>query len=50
VYRLGLEQLSGFLELSPRTGALSPYGRRRRTPRPQRSIITPALATAGETE
>ena len=50
VYRLGLEQLSGFLDLAPRMGGLSPYGRRRRTPRPQRVIITPALATAGETE
>src|SRR5436190_684674 len=33
VYRLGLEQLSGYLEMAPRVIGLSPYGRRRRHPR-----------------
>jgi putative (di)nucleoside polyphosphate hydrolase len=33
VYRLGLEQLAGFLEVNPRALGLSPYGRRRRGPR-----------------
>jgi putative (di)nucleoside polyphosphate hydrolase len=33
VYRLGLEQLAGFLEVNPRIAGLSPYGRRRRPPR-----------------
>ncbi len=34
-YRLGLEQLAGFLEVAPRAVGVSPYGRRRksRTPR-----------------
>jgi putative (di)nucleoside polyphosphate hydrolase len=35
-YRLGLEQLVGFLEAAPRAIGLSPYGRRRR-PRPARN-------------
>jgi hypothetical protein len=32
-YRLGLEQLASFLEVTPRTVGLSPYGRRRKRPR-----------------
>ena len=35
VYRLGLEQLAGYLDLTPRIAGLSPYGRRRRHPRPR---------------
>jgi putative (di)nucleoside polyphosphate hydrolase len=46
VYRLGLEQLSGFLDIAPRTVGLSPYGRRRRAPRPARTLATPALGPA----
>ena len=44
VYRLGLEQLVGFLESAPRAIGLSPYGRRRkaRTPR-----IAQGAATLG---
>jgi putative (di)nucleoside polyphosphate hydrolase len=43
VYRLGLEQLAGFLELNPRIAGLSPYGRRRRPPRGPRLVaeLTP---------
>ncbi len=43
VYRLGLEQLAGFLELHPRNAGQSPYGRRRRNPRGPRVIaeLTP---------
>jgi putative (di)nucleoside polyphosphate hydrolase len=33
-YRLGLEQLAEYLEVTPRTVGLSPYGRRRKRPRP----------------
>jgi len=40
VYRLGLEQLAGFLEVAPRAIGLSPYGRRRR---PNRA---PSIAAA----
>ena len=32
-YRLGLEQLAEYLEVTPRTVGLSPYGRRRKRPR-----------------
>ena len=32
-YRLGLEQLASYLEVTPRTVGLSPYGRRRKRPR-----------------
>ncbi len=46
VYRLGLEQLSGFLELSPRTAGLSPYGRRRRPARTP--DVGPDEAAAGD--
>jgi putative (di)nucleoside polyphosphate hydrolase len=42
VYRLGLEQLAGFLEVAPRAIGLSPYGRRRR-PNPNRA---PSIAAA----
>ena len=35
-YRLGLEQLAEFLEVTPRTVGLSPYGRRRKRPRGSR--------------
>ncbi len=40
VYRLGLEQLAGFLEVAPRAIGLSPYGRRRRPSR------APSIAAA----
>jgi hypothetical protein len=43
VYRLGLEQLAGFLEVNPRTVGLSPYGRRRRGPRPAPRSAAPEL-------
>ena len=36
-YRLGLEQLAEYLEVTPRTVGLSPYGRRRKRPRNARS-------------
>ncbi len=42
VYRLGLEQLVGFLEAAPRAIGLSPYGRRRR-PRPARTAASAPL-------
>jgi len=46
VYRLGLEQLAGFLEVAPRVVGLSPYGRRRRHTRHPRVAaaagVTPA--------
>jgi len=38
-YRLGLEQLASFLEVTPRTVGLSPYGRRRKRPRGVRPAI-----------
>jgi putative (di)nucleoside polyphosphate hydrolase len=37
-YRLGLEQLASFLEVTPRTVGLSPYGRRRKRPRSVRPV------------
>ena len=33
VYRMALEQLAGFLDVHPRPGGLSPFGRRRKRPR-----------------
>ena len=42
VYRLGLEQLAGFLEVAPRAIGLSPYGRRRR-PKTPRVARAPAV-------
>src|SRR5882672_2666335 len=46
VYRMGLEQLSGFLEIAPRLVGLSPYGRRRKHSRGPRvaPILTPSPA------
>jgi len=43
VYRLGLEQLSEFLEVAPRVVGLSPYGRRRRPQRPRIATPEPAV-------
>jgi putative (di)nucleoside polyphosphate hydrolase len=45
-YRLGLEQLAGFLEAVPRTVGFSPYGRRRKHPRAPRIVqpFTPTTA------
>jgi len=43
VYRLGLEQLAGYLDLMPRSAGLSPYGRRRRHPRPPRAVESAVL-------
>ena len=48
-YRLGLEQLSSFLEVIPRTVGLSPYGRRRKHGRGAMkpgSILVPAPAAS----
>jgi putative (di)nucleoside polyphosphate hydrolase len=51
VYRVALEQLSEFLDITQRTVGSSPYGRRRKTPRPARvrevatSVAIPAVAT-----
>jgi putative (di)nucleoside polyphosphate hydrolase len=49
VYRLGLEQLSGFLEVNPRSIGSSPYARRRkpmRGPRPSiPELVLPAAST-----
>jgi len=54
VYRLGLEQLAGYLEVAPRTVVgLSPYGRRRRPSRVPRSAptpLSPTIATVADTE
>jgi putative (di)nucleoside polyphosphate hydrolase len=41
-YRLGLEQLAGFLEVAPRAVGFSPYGRRRKHPRGPR-IVQPSF-------
>jgi hypothetical protein len=52
VYRLGLEQLAGFLEVPVRGIGLSPYGRRRRPnrgPRPA-PFATPSPIAAADTE
>ena len=38
-YRLGLEQLAEFLEVTPRHIGLSPYGRRRKRPRSLRPAV-----------
>ena len=49
-YRLGLEQLASYLEVTPRTVGLSPYGRRRKRPRGVRhahDLIVPGAAPAG---
>jgi putative (di)nucleoside polyphosphate hydrolase len=46
VYRLGLEQLAGFLEVNPRTVGLSPYGRRRRHARPPRPVLLAPASVA----
>jgi putative (di)nucleoside polyphosphate hydrolase len=46
-YRLGLEQLAGFLEVAPRAVGFSPYGRRRKHPRGPRIVqasFTPTTA------
>jgi putative (di)nucleoside polyphosphate hydrolase len=43
VYRLGLEQLVGFLDVPARAIGLSPYGRRRRPNRAPRPIVVPAV-------
>jgi putative (di)nucleoside polyphosphate hydrolase len=46
-YRLGLEQLASFLEVTPRTVGLSPYGRRRKRPRgvrPAHEMVGPLVA------
>ena len=48
VYRLGLEQLSSYLEVAQRAVGLSPYGRRRRHPRRAEPKLTPASPTASE--
>jgi putative (di)nucleoside polyphosphate hydrolase len=49
-YRLGLEQLAEFLEITPRTIGLSPYGRRRkraRGPRPGAADFGVAIPVVG---
>jgi putative (di)nucleoside polyphosphate hydrolase len=43
-YRLGLEQLAEFLEVTPRVIGLSPYGRRRKHARPRPAAIAPPVA------
>lgn len=43
VYRLGLEQLSEFLDVPPRVLGISPYGRRRRPQRPRTQQPAPVL-------
>ena len=54
VYRLGLEQLSGFLEVNPRGIGMSPYGRRRkpmRGPRPSiPELVLPVAASTAATD
>jgi putative (di)nucleoside polyphosphate hydrolase len=53
VYRLGLEQLAGYLEVAPRAVGLSPYGRRRRPSRAPRVVTAPisaTIATVADTE
>jgi len=49
VYRLGLEQLAEYMQLAPRAGGLSPYGRRRRSPRPvrDRAVVESAITVEG---
>jgi putative (di)nucleoside polyphosphate hydrolase len=52
-YRLGLEQLASYLEVTPRTVGLSPYGRRRKRPRGVRhahDLIVPGAAPVAGTE
>jgi putative (di)nucleoside polyphosphate hydrolase len=49
-YRTALEQLAGFLEVTPRTVGLSPYGRRRRHPRGRLAARDLAAAPAGGTD
>ena len=46
-YRLGLEQLAEFLEVTQRAIGVSPYGRRRKhaRPRPDRVVLAPSVAT-----
>jgi putative (di)nucleoside polyphosphate hydrolase len=43
-YRLGLEQLAEFLEVTPRVIGLSPYGRRRKHARPRPAVSAPPVA------
>lgn len=43
-YRLGLEQLAGFLEVAPRAVGFSPYGRRRKHSRGPRSAPAPVFS------
>jgi hypothetical protein len=50
VYRLGLEQLAGYLEVAPRAIGLSPYGRRRRHSRPDRPAQGASLGPAAASE
>jgi putative (di)nucleoside polyphosphate hydrolase len=45
-YRLGLEQLAAYLEVTPRTVGLSPYGRRRKRPRATRPAASDLLVQA----
>ena len=46
-YRLALEQLAAFLEVTPRHIGLSPYGRRRRQARaPRPAVLVPAPAVS----
>jgi putative (di)nucleoside polyphosphate hydrolase len=40
-YRLALEQLAEYLEVTPRTVGLSPYGRRRKRSRPRHEFAGP---------
>ncbi|HEX5129238.1 MAG TPA: RNA pyrophosphohydrolase [Usitatibacter sp.] len=53
-YRLGLEQLASYLEVTPRTVGLSPYGRRRKRARGVRSaapeLLVPGVAPIAGTE
>jgi putative (di)nucleoside polyphosphate hydrolase len=49
-YRQGLEQLSEFLDVSPRMIGISPYGRRRRPQRPRPADKPVAVVAAPVTE
>ena len=46
VYRVALEQLAEFLDVTQRTVGMSPYGRRRKTPRTGEGSTRPAMAPA----
>ena len=50
VYRLGLEQLSAFLDAPPRVVGASPYGRRRKPPRPRvvAELVPPSVGVITE--